>query len=289
VLTKYWLLLLLLLLLQIRAQMAPLPLVRLNFTRPDGTGGSLSISPRHAVYVLPAAAPSGVGNMLDMGLGTMLTAKDITVGTRIAISLDGTDGNTRVFFAVGVTSVDTYTGDGWYNPALESPFIIADGIVTPLHSSNSARLLLDQTIQDRLVDGGTQKNVIAHICTFPLWMTHVQPVGTPGSLGQWNGAPVWPALYKLAAIIKSNNIQGKRLNVSAIHDWGMLKYRTWQNNSTIVPTSSEFWSNVEASYVQVAGNHNMTMDDGQLQPATQTACMLPDVPGQCLLNPMSVL
>ena len=266
--------------LQVHAELANLALMRLNFTRPDATYGSISISPQHTVYVLPPAAPSNVGNMLHMGLGEMIPARDVTVGRKVAMSINNTDGDTR-FFAVDVTAVERYIGDGWFNPVLQSPFIIADGVVMPLWIPSTA-LLLDQTIQGKVVDEGIQRNVLAQICTAPLWMEHVQPVGTPGRLGQWDGAHIWPALNELAVIIRSNNMQGKRLNMSAMHEWAMLKYSNWQADSNMVLTSSEIWSKISASFVQVAGNHSLTSAD--VVPP-QMACMSPDAAGQCPLDP----
>jgi hypothetical protein len=82
-------------------------------------------------------------------------------------------------------------------------------------------------------------------------------------------------------------MRGKQLNVSAIHEWGMLKYSQWQDNSTIVPTAEEIWSKVDASFVQVADNQHVLAISADAESQSQGACMSPDAPdGQCPFNPL---
>lgn len=64
----------------------------------------------------------------------------------------------------------------------------------------------------------------------PLWMTRIQPLGTPGTNGSWNGNPLWPGLADIGAANKPHLDAGESLNYVALRGWFLQRFDEWLSN-----------------------------------------------------------
>jgi hypothetical protein len=242
-----------------------LELVRINFTRPDGTTGSISVSPGHNIYTLPSStALDMASNVSDMGAGIMRPAKSVTVGSIVPVSSAVSIIDEVKYTVATVTAVEAYEGDSWYNPVVESPYIVANGLVVPLWISFNV-LLADRTIHGQTVDAGILRNTYSHIATMPLWMQHLQPVGTPGKDGQWNRAHVWPPIKQLASAARWNMKNGRKVDYPALHAWAASKYDAWKGgDASSIPSVPDVVALINGTWVEnSAGPH---LVDGSKSP-----------------------
>jgi hypothetical protein len=60
----------------------------------------------------------------------------------------------------------------------------------------------------------------------PLYMQRLQPEGTPGSKGQWDGKPLWPGAT--AVMEKLDQNKGMAVDFAAVQKLFMPKFRAWK-------------------------------------------------------------
>jgi len=64
----------------------------------------------------------------------------------------------------------------------------------------------------------------------PVWMTRIQPLGTPGTNGSWNGDPLWPGLHQIGAANQLHLQAGESLNYTALRAWFLPRFAEWLSN-----------------------------------------------------------
>ena len=117
---------------QHHAQAGVLP-TRINYTAPaSGLKGALLISPRHFAYILPkgSVAPgTTAASLSEFPTGRLVQAARVNAGDLIAVAT-GDDAST--FEVAVVTDSAGTSADGYYLPATESSYLIAENIVAPM-------------------------------------------------------------------------------------------------------------------------------------------------------------
>ena len=220
------------------------PLIRISFIHPDRTPGSISTSPTHNIYLVSnPPSPSSSISASEIGAGYMLPAKMIMAGNKIVVKTP------TGFSAVTVTAAEEYTGNGWYSPALESPYIVVDGVVAPVHISFPVPLTNQAGPLSPYQQNGIAFNALVHLVMMPLWMQQLQANGTAGKDGQWDGSPIWPEGSRLKEIVFSNVMKGKAFDMARAYSWGMQKYAAWTADKTAIPAADEVFQAFAAAFV----------------------------------------
>ena len=80
------------------------------------------------------------------------------------------------------------------------------------------------------------KQALSLYTSSPNWMTRVQPLGTPGTSGSWNGKPQWPGLAQISAAMLPHLRAGDSLDYPAMRDWFLQRYEQWKQDNTVAIT-----------------------------------------------------
>jgi hypothetical protein len=69
-------------------------------------------------------------------------------------------------------------------------------------------------------------NALLHMVFSPLYMQRLQPEGTPGSKGQWDGKPLWPGAT--AVMEKMDQNKGMAVDFAAVQKLFTPKFKAWK-------------------------------------------------------------
>lgn len=70
------------------------------------------------------------------------------------------------------------------------------------------------------------QNALLHMVFSPLYMQRLQPEGTPGLKGQWDGKPLWPGVD--AVVEKMNQRKGMAVDFAAVQKLFKPKFDAWR-------------------------------------------------------------
>lgn len=79
----------------------------------------------------------------------------------------------------------------------------------------------------------------------PLFMSHLQPVGTPGTNGSWGPtatggvAYIWPDIRRLTRVVWPKIRDGNRQNFTVLQEWFLPRYQAWLANKSVVITTDD--------------------------------------------------
>lgn len=210
---------------------------RIRFNRMGGSPGSITVSPTHMVLRLTsdaAAAPAGAtaASVAAFGAFATVPASSIVAGDRLVLLADPQNAAAG-FFVAAVTAVESITAEGMYVPAIESPYIVADGVVMPL--------LINLDI-DIIAPAGVSgpKAAALQYAVATAFMQRMQPIGTPGTNGRWtDGAAMWPGLFRLLSIMGQRASVGRVENFTAAREWFVPRYAACKANPSAAVSLEE--------------------------------------------------
>lgn len=143
------------------------------------------------------------------------------------------------FTTAVIESVEPVTAMGKYQPSIESPYILVDGLAVPLWASwfrvdyvEGCSLQFTSAIVPR------EQNTIKHYFNSPLWMATKQAVGTPGLHAQWEGAPRSPHSAALGNMVAEMSGVAS-FNFARARDWFMPRYEAWLRDPSNVITEAQ--------------------------------------------------
>jgi hypothetical protein len=73
----------------------------------------------------------------------------------------------------------------------------------------------------------------------PGWMPRMQKVGTEGIVGHWNGSDDWPDVVIAREYMWAHVRAGDKVNLTALQEWVMPRYKRWQADRSDVITMEE--------------------------------------------------
>lgn len=82
-------------------------------------------------------------------------------------------------------------------------------------------------------------NAVRHMLHAPLWMTGVQPSGTPARLAQWDGKPRAPLSATLSALVDELPVSSGTADFARVLEWFAPRYQAWKADPSKAITEAE--------------------------------------------------
>lgn len=73
-------------------------------------------------------------------------------------------------------------------------------------------------------------NALLHYTFAPLFMQHLQPLGTAGQQGKWDGSSIWPGVHAVLGKLQSKHSNKGRIGVdfAAAQQLFLPRYQAWK-------------------------------------------------------------
>jgi hypothetical protein len=62
----------------------------------------------------------------------------------------------------------------------------------------------------------------------PVFTQTLQPLGTVGKEGDWDGNPLWPGIVTYRDIIRPHRAAGESLNFTVLEEWWLNRFAAWK-------------------------------------------------------------